>query len=168
MKKIASIIFIMLLSYTLFADVTIETELLKLSISEYEGNVCLYKKSDKGSFEPLLNSKQFSKTPSFYIYIDGLVFPVNEINGFNITASADEDEAIFEATLKNKIKLTVKYSFFSSKKEGSVDVVKVMPTIVNLSDSEIDFALKAMFDTILGESTNTHFSSTSKNFLFFS
>ncbi len=162
MKKIASIIFIIIFSYTLFADVALETESLKLAISEYEGNVCLYKKTDKGNFEPLLNSKQFSKTPSFYINVDGIVYPVNVVSGFDISTSISGSEVTFVATLKNTVTLSVTYSFFSSQNNDYIDSVKVTPVVVNLSDSEIEFGLKAMFDTILGENTNTHFYSTSK------
>ena len=165
MKKISLIIFLILFSYGLFADVTITTDSLKLVVKDYDGNISLYTKNEKGNFVPLLDVKQFSQYPSFYISIDGNVYPVNTLNGFDISSStnASGTEVTFTATLKNVVRLSVKYSFFATEKGFLPDAIRVSPSVVSLSDTEIEVGLKAMFDTMLGENTNTHFTSSTKN-----
>ncbi len=163
MKKSVAFIIIIFLSQVVFADVTIQTDTMKLVINEYSGNVCVYSKNSKDKFVPVLDSKQFANMPSFYVNIDGLVYPVNTINGFDISAvtNADGSEATFNATLDAVVKISIKYSFFSTVKGGKVNAVRMAPSVVSLSKNKIEVGLKAVFDTYLGESTDIHFSSKS-------
>lgn len=160
MKKILALLFCILFSQILFADVSIQTDTLKLVINEYAGNICLYSKNEDGRFKALVDSKQFANSPSFYVNINGLVYPVNAINGFDISAttSSDGTEAVFTASLKDIVKISIKYSFFATEKGGKVDSVRMSPSIVSLSDEKIEVGLKSIFDTFLGENTKKHFS----------
>ncbi len=157
MKKL-SVIFVLIISCaTLFANVDATVDNIRIEIEDYTGAVTIYRKSVNDRFVSVFDSKTFTKTPAFHVFYNGAVLPVNFSGGFKITSSFKDTRATLVAELRNKIELTVHYDLFSASEEGLVDSVKVTSQLVNLSKGEQEVAVKAIFDTWLGESTVTHF-----------
>ncbi len=163
MKRLLCIIVFVIIQASLFANVDKTVGNIRLVIEDYNGSVTIFRKSGNDKFVSLLDSKTFTKSPAFFIFLNGAVLPVNVETGFKITSSFKDDQATLTAVLKNKLELTVVYDLFATKNDGTVDAVKITASIKSLSKSNQEVALKAFFDTMLGENTTTHFSTALRN-----
>lgn len=65
--------------------------------------------------------------------------------------------------IENVAEVKANFSFIQSSLESEVDTLKVTYTITNLGTRKDDFALKSIYDTVLGETTQTHFYTSGNN-----
>ncbi len=158
MKKVICVLLLILSASSIFANVDETIGNIRLVIENYTGSISLYRKSSNENFTSLFDSKTFTKSPAFIAYYNGAVIPVNSSGGFKITSSVEDNTAIITAVLKNKVEIIINLDFFTTNKDGIIDSVKVTTAIKNVSDKPQEVALRAFFDTWLGENTVTHFS----------
>ncbi len=156
MKRFIFITTFMILSALLFANVDATFGDIRIVVEDYSGTVTIYRKSTNDRYISMFDSKTFTKTPSFYVEYDGAVLPVNVSGGFKVSSSYKDTRVTLTAVLKNKLEVIVNYDFFAARGE-IIDSVKVSSILRNLSDTENEVAVKAFFDTWLGENTLTHF-----------
>ncbi len=161
MKK-TIVIFILLaaLAAPLLANVDENIGNLRVVIENYTGSIGLYKKLDDGSYLSLFDSKTFTKSPSFFVNYNGKAVPLNSSGGFKLTSSYKNEQAIITAEMRNKLKVVIYLDFFASTSNGTIDSVKITSVATNLTEVEQEVAVKAFFDTSLGENTTAHFISS--------
>ncbi len=157
MKKLMLVCVLLISCSTVFANVDATVDNIRIEIEDYTGAVSIYRKSINDRFVSIFDSKTFTKTPAFHVLYNGAVLPVNFSGGFKITSSFKDTRATLVAVLKNRLELTVHYDLFSANEDGLIDSIRVTSQVVNLTKGEQEVGVKALFDTWLGESTITHF-----------
>ena len=141
------------------------------SISEKFGRVQIKIKSSIGAFSlSVLNEKdkpeavlstanEFSKN-AFYLKNSKKVY--NLVTDTNVSSSARKtsDGATIIYQIPDVAEMTVNFACFASDKENKdaeIDMVKVTATVKNIGSRSDEFSIKAILDTILGESSEFHF-----------
>ncbi len=156
MKKIICLLISLLITTQVFANINITVGDVRFMFEDYNGVVGISTKNAEGSFTSLLDTKTFTQIPTFYIRYDSAIYPVSTAGGFKITSSFQNNRATVVATLKNKIQLTIYFDIFPAQEGQEANSIKVSTSMVNLSNSPKDVALKATFDTWLGEHSLVH------------
>ncbi len=160
MKKVVIFFILITLCMGLHANVDATVGNIRIVIEDYSGSVSIYRKANDDTFVPMFDSKTFTKSPAFFALYSDAVLPVNSSGGFKITSTFQDARATFTAVLRNKLEITVNYDLFATTSNGVVDAIAVSTSILNLSNTDQEVALKAFFDTWLGENTLTHFTTS--------
>ena len=141
------------------------------SISEKFGRVQLKVKSSIGAYSisvlnekdksiPVLSTANEFATNAFYIKNSKKVYNLVTDTSVYSSAVKTTDGASIMYQIPDVAEVTVNFSCFSSDKENKdaeVDMVKVTATVKNISSRNDEFSIKAVLDTILGESSEYHF-----------
>ncbi len=156
MKKLFIIIITFCLSTSIFANIDITVGDTRFVFEDYTGVVGIYTKNSEGSFTSLLDSKTFTQIPTFYVKYNSAIYPVSTEGGFKIVSTFRDNRATVVATLKNRVEVTLNFDIFPANVGENANSVKISSSIVNLSNSTKTVALKAIFDTWLGEHSLVH------------
>lgn len=81
------------------------------------------------------------------------------IFGANVTrtASKTRDGVLITYEIPKVAKVEARFDSMQSSDDSDVDMLKVVYEITNIGSKKDDFALKAIYDTVLGEITPNHF-----------
>ncbi len=163
MKKFIRLaaVFIFILSATsLFAeDITLESEVLKLVLHEKTGSYSLYRKTGAKGKLVALNEISDNSSSTFFAVKTGSHSKVLT-RSYKITQSAVRNEdgsasLIWEEDLIFKAEAC--FSLVSSEEGMPADTVRVDFSLMNLADANVSCAVKAVVDTVLGETSRIHF-----------
>ena len=138
------------------------------SISEKFGIVQLKVKSKIGAYSiavlnekdkgvPVLTTANEFATNAFYLKNSKRVY--NLVTDSNVSSSAKKNKngATIIYDIPEVAQVSVMFSCFASVDKGDVDMIKVTASVKNMSQRADEFSLKAVLDTILGESDHYHF-----------
>ncbi|HZK19264.1 MAG TPA: hypothetical protein VFC68_00920 [Treponemataceae bacterium] len=116
-------------------------------------------------WEPLLDTSRYTSNTAYYVLLDSGVFKLARSASMQIDASvnAKENTVRVDFTLKKIAKITVLMHVFSSKPDVPADSIHVELIMKNLKDTESFMAIKAVYDTYLGEGFKYHFSTANKD-----
>ena len=108
---------------------------------------------------PLLSNVDGSSTSFFVVKIGNKTYRLNRENGVECESRLTPYGAQLCYTIPHSAQILVDFSFLPSIASSSrVDMLRVMIYVTNLSSKTKSFAVKGVFDTCLGESYKTHFS----------
>ena len=141
---------------------------VKVKESEEFGIIRLRTKSRLGSYTlsviqgsgktvPVLSTADEYTTNGFYLKIGRKIYSLCTDNIVKTSLSGIKDGVAIKYTIPNIAEVNVDFNYFPSKKNGPVDMVKVIATVTNKGKRTDSFAFKAILDTILGEKTGNHF-----------
>ena len=141
---------------------------VKVKESEEFGIIRLRTKSRLGSYTlsviqgsgktvPVLSTADEYTTNGFYLKIGRKIYSLCTDNLVKTSLSSIKDGVAIKYTIPNIAEVNVDFNYFPSKKNGPVDMVKVIATVTNKGKRTDSFAFKAILDTILGEKTGNHF-----------
>lgn len=141
---------------------------IKVKESEEFGIIRLRTKSRLGSYTlsviqgsgktvPVLSTADEYTTNGFYLKIGRKIYSLCTDNLVKTSLSSIKDGVAIKYTIPNIAEVNVDFNYFPSKKNGPVDMVKVIATVTNKGKRTDSFAFKAILDTILGEKTGNHF-----------
>lgn len=118
-------------------------------------NICAVTEKDKAY--PVLSSTNEYASSSFYLYTERKIYRLTASSGVSTKAVKTETGMTMNYQIKNVADVTVNFDCFSSVEDVNPDMVKVTATITNLSARKSKYGLKAVLDTVLGESYRNHF-----------
>ncbi|GMO57075.1 MAG: hypothetical protein Ta2A_02570 [Treponemataceae bacterium] len=149
------------------ADVDITQGLLHLFLNEKGGTFTLTGFDASGVERKLLSSYGRGSTSFFAVNLDGRT--IHLVKKFGTTVKTEftgVDSARMVYTVKDRVDIIIDFSFFQSLEANSPDSIKLTVALRSIvpdtgvpEDDKRDFALKAVFDTILGEIESEYFSS---------
>ena len=165
MKKIFFVLALVFCVTFLFADdIVFESGNIKIISHEYSGSVSLYAKSKKsGKYVSLIDNSNYSVSSGFYLQIDEVSRKLERTYDIDVATEIVEDGVLISYQVKNKALVDVLFTPFASTNSKQNDCIKVEISVTNLSDYDEDFALKAVFDTLLGEASKKHFYTATQN-----
>ncbi len=132
---------------------------LKLILYPDTGSFSLLKLSEVGKnrYESLFEDRNFSTTSWFSVMVNGRIFKLAKKPGKPIVAEQTVLGARFVFTLTDDFQVEQLFSFINNSTTGTPRAVLITTRIENTSGKPGVFALKALFDTMLGESEGIHF-----------
>lgn len=111
----------------------------------------------RGKAVPVLLSSNEYVSTSFYLYTEKRIYKLAAGAGVRCSAKLNDDGIELYYSIKNVADVDIVISCFSSTENAQVDMIKFSAGIQNISSRNEKFALKAIFDTVLGESDKYHF-----------
>lgn len=155
-KKIVLICFLACLLWGIAAAddmVEMVSDPLKLVIYTKTGNFCLYhsKAENAQEYEPLYDDRSQSSVNIYWVLFNGSMFHLNNKSGKKIIINQTKDEIAVTFQISLDFLVTQTFSFVPSKQRSTGKILKVVTEIQNISGDIADVALKAVFDTSLGE-----------------
>ena len=92
---------------------------------------------------------------SFYLKCGKEIYKLNSASGVKT-----ETGAVVKYTISNVAKVSVFFDFMKSDEQNDYDMIKISAEIENLGTRQKKYALKGVFDTVLGEKDLNHFFSS--------
>ena len=166
LKKIGMLFLLVVFGAVLFASpIELSGGKLKLVLYPETGSFSLFELSDigKNRYEPLFDDRNFSTTSWFSVLANGRIFKLGRKPGKPILAEQTSTGARFVFTLTDDFQVEQEFSFVRDTGSGNPHAVRIDTRIENTSGKPGIFALKALVDTILGETEGIHFSTNTKN-----
>ena len=132
------------------------------------GNVKLYANPKKGTFAisvlneeekaiNVISSSNEYTTTSFYLQAGRKVFKLCDDSSVDAAVKKTENGLRLRYTIERNAVVIIDFECFSTKEGYAQDTVKITGAIVSLAKKKTDFALKLVFDTVLGETDRHHF-----------
>lgn len=149
--------------YTGWAYTVVDTAVyrkghLKAVMSGSQGSFGLYAVRDDGKEIPLLSSYDFFNSTAFMLRVGRKEYLLNYSGGISSEARQTEAGIQMSYTIPGKATFLLDFTFPEDGITGGLeDTIKVTMYTVNLGQNPQTFTSKAIFDTILGESSSRHF-----------
>ena len=149
--------------YTGWAYTVVDTAVyrkghLKAVMSGSQGSFGLYAVRDDGKEIPLLSSYDFFNSTAFMLRVGRKEYLLNYSGGISSEARQTEAGIQMSYTIPGKATFLLDFTFPEDGITGGLeDTIKVTMYTVNLGQNPQTFTSKAIFDTILGESSSKHF-----------
>ncbi|MEL3909290.1 MAG: hypothetical protein P1P64_09835 [Treponemataceae bacterium] len=126
---------------------------LKLKFYERSGSFCLYRLSEVGNetWEPLYDDRALASTNYYSLLIDGKIYSIKKRVGKSIKIENNNKEIIAEFPLTDDLYVKQRFYFSDKHYETSGKILCIETSFENTSGVVVDVALKAIFDTNLGE-----------------
>ncbi len=144
----------------------------KFTISN--GNIKIYMNGRTGCFGlyalpenlhpiPLLVNYDSYSSSYFSVKIGNKIYRLNRENGVKTEARRTPYGAQMAYTINSKAQIVVDFSFMPSIASSSrVDMLRVTIYSINIGKHLQSYAIKGVFDTLLGENTQSHFSTATE------
>ena len=131
---------------------------LKAVLKGWQGSFGLYAVRDDGKEIPLLSSYDFFNSTAFMLRVGRKEYLLNYSGGVKSEARRTEVGLQMAYTIPGKAFFLVDFTFPEKRVTGGLeDTIKLTMYTVNLGKNPQTFTSKAVFDTILGESSSRHF-----------
>ncbi len=131
---------------------------LKAVLRGSQGTFGLYAVRDDGKEIPLLSSYDFFNSSAFMLRVGRKEYLLNYSGGVQSEARRTEAGLQMVYTIPGKATFIVDFTFPEKRVTGGLeDTIKVTMYTVNIGTTPQTFTSKAIFDTILGESSSKHF-----------
>jgi len=166
MKKIGLLGLLLFLASVLAAEpMEINAGSLRLVLYPQTGGFALYALSDigKNRYEPLFEDRNFASTSWFSVLSGGRVFKLAKRAGKPVGLVPTDGGAKFVFTPTDDFQVEQEFSFIKNPVTDIPDLLRIETRIENTSGKEQTMALKALFDTMLGEQEGIHFFTDLRN-----
>ncbi|OJF77608.1 MAG: hypothetical protein BKP49_01095 [Treponema sp. CETP13] len=107
----------------------------------------------------LLDTGRYTSNSAYYLSYNSGIFKLGHSAFISINSNVEEEtnDVIVSYTLKKKAVVIIRLHVFASQLNVEADSIRVSITTKNLTDERIRIAVKAVFDTYLGENGDSHF-----------
>ena len=138
---------------------------LKLVLHQKTGTFCLYHIADigKNRYEPLIEDRNFGTTSWLSVRINDRIFKLAPKTGKPVEAVRTASGAMLKFLLTDDFYVEQEFSLVDPEGRGFPTAVAMEVRIENTSGKSADFALKGLFDTMLGETQGIHFYTDTRN-----
>ena len=126
---------------------------LKLKVFRKTGNFCLYSLSPRGKskYIPLYDDRSLGRDNKFYVLHNGKSYELKNRLSKPVTVTQTENAINLTYHFTDKFYVVQKLSFTDQSYGTSGSLLKIETVVENTSGERADMALKALFDTYLGE-----------------
>jgi len=153
-------LFVMLVLFGMATAETliIEKDPLRLAVYDYSGGICLYiKNSETEEYVPLFSVADEAYTSGFYLKYGKTSRKLTRSAGVSVSVAEIDSGAEVTYTLSGTASVVIKYTLLAAVNKQVADCVRVDVTVENLGKLSDTFAIKSVFDTMLGEFEGNHF-----------
>lgn len=140
-------------------DITLESDELKLVLHEQTSSFSLYRKiGKKGKLVALNEVSGNSSSTGFSIKFDDQFRPLCRSYNMAISTVQNEDgSASLRWEIGRELCVEARFTLISAVDNTPADTVRVDLKVTNNTEEEVVCAMKAVIDTLLGESSRIHF-----------
>ncbi|ERF60179.1 hypothetical protein HMPREF1325_0813 [Treponema socranskii subsp. socranskii VPI DR56BR1116 = ATCC 35536] len=160
-----AVCFVLSMSGNLFAKegpqaktVTVSSGSVKLVLRGERGTFQIYALGEDGSETAVFSGADAFTSTYFSLLAGKKEYLLSSSGGAATGAKANPDGGTLVYKLYKIADVTVDFSFARSPESPFDDIVKVRVSVINKGKKRNTFALKGVFDTVLGEKTQRHFS----------
>ena len=157
MKKVLFVCFsFFILSFNIAADNIFELNegYLKLKVFDRTGAFCLYQLSTNGknNYVPLYDDVAYGQTNKFSVFLDGKIYKLERKLGKPLSVEKVNNTCLITFNIKDKLHIVQRLSFIPDEYGNTAGpLLKIETTIENTQSKDANVALRAIFDTLLGE-----------------
>ncbi len=166
MKRLACLVlgFTVLVSTVTAESLELTGGSLRITLNSDTGSFLLHQlsRTGKNRYEPLLEDRNQGTTSWFSVSFNGAVFKLARRPGRDVRLEPTESGARYVFTPNDSLQIVQDFSFVTDSARGA-DAVLVETTVENTSGKPAAIALKALFDTMLGEGEGIHFFTNARN-----
>ncbi|MCQ2240472.1 hypothetical protein [Treponema sp.] len=146
--------------------IEIERDDIRLILNGNDGTFAIYGVAEKGNRIPLLSTNDANSGSYFSVKIGRKEYKLQTKLGIKCEARNTPLGAQMAYLVSNDAQVVVDFSFMPSIATSTrIDMLRVSVFVINIGRSIQSFAVKGIFDTILGENTPAHFSTAAKKFV---
>ncbi|MBQ0166168.1 MAG: hypothetical protein KBT02_03555 [Treponema sp.] len=163
MKKIKQLacilVLILTVSFVTAENVVLESDALKLELHEQTGSFTLYRKTgSKGKLLALNDVSDSSSSTFFAVKMNGVTRPLSRSYDVTVNCKANADgSASLVWEISGTLSVEACFTLMPAVSGTDADTVRVDMVVMNLSEKDVVCSLKAVIDTVLGETGRTHF-----------
>jgi hypothetical protein len=140
------------------ATLKCESGTIKLVLRGVSGTYGVYSVNRNDSQIPVFVDYDNFLSTYFSIRAGKTEYKLNETNGVLSSVAQEGSGGRLLYTIPKTADVSAVFAFMKTSAEHDDDMLKVTVTITNRGPRTDTFALKSIFDTVLGEKTNIHFS----------
>lgn len=134
---------------------------LRVAFNASSGTFNIYVKGENKKETALLARYNDSSSTSLYVMAGKNIFNLSKDAAVLRELRKTEKGAELAYSVENDFQAVSDFELLSSSPDKTADIVKITVYVTNTSTTAGSFALKGVFDTVLGEGSDYHFSTAS-------
>lgn len=138
-------------------DVNVKVGNIRMNAKTRLGTFNISVENENGKKISVLNSGNEYTSTGFFLKANNKIYRLIAESNIKTSARKTEDGMQINYSVKNTADVLVDFKCMKSAPENGYDMVKITSTVINTGNKKVDFALKLILDTVLGESGNEHF-----------
>lgn len=131
---------------------------LRMSFRPKIGSFNIFVIDESNKEQSVFSTHNEFSASSFYLKCGKEIYKLNSASGVKT-----ETGAVVKYTISNIAKVSVFFDFMKSDEQNDYDMIKISAEIENLGTRQKKYALKGVFDTVLGEKDLNHFFSSTND-----
>lgn len=144
----------------LYGTFSVSRGIVKVQSVMENGSVLLFIENDgkkQDSWIPVVEQRDLGESTYSSLFVDGIEYRLNSSGNVACSFEYGNDFLAITYKVRNIAEVKANYVLSARKLLGDVDSVLVSYSILNRDKKKHDFALKVVYNTILGESHAAHF-----------
>lgn len=133
---------------------------LRMSFRPKIGSFNIFVIDENNKEQSVFSTHNEFSASSFYLKCGKEIYKLNSASGVKTETLQTEKGAVVKYTISNVAKVRIFFDFMKSDEQNDYDMIKISAEIENLGTRQKKFALKGVFDTVLGEKDLNHFFSS--------
>jgi len=118
-------------------------------------NICV--SNQKNKLIPVLSSNNEFTSSAYYLKVNNKIYKLIADSTVKVGYVRNDKAMKVTYSVQGLADVAVRYDCISSIKDGVEDMLKITATVTNKSQKKNEYALKAILDTVLGETDDNHF-----------
>lgn len=143
-------------------DVVYKDGIINLRVKQNLGTFNIGVINEDKKVIPTLSTAEEFTTSSMYLKTSKKMYALRNDGNIKTSASRTTNGISLNFFLDRKFDFTVNFDIIKSSEFVQSDMIKVTYIVTNLGPKREDFSLKTIFDTVLGETDNSHFYTSEK------
>ena len=152
------------LSKKAFENFSVSRGIVKIQSVMENGSVLLFIENDgrkKDPWMPVVEQRDLGESNYISLFVDGVECRLEKSGKIACSFESGSDFVTITYKIKKLAEVKANYVISSRNFVGDADCILVSYSILNCDKKKHDFALKAVYNTILGESRAAHFKTPS-------
>lgn len=133
---------------------------VRMSFRPKIGSFNIFVIDENNKEQSVFSTQNEFSASSFYLKCGKEIYKLNSASGVKTETLQTETGAVVKYTISNVAKVSIFFDFMKSAEQNDYDMIKISAEIENLGTRQKKFALKGVFDTVLGEKDLNHFFSS--------
>lgn len=133
---------------------------VRMSFRPKIGSFNIFVIDENNKEQSVFSTQNEFSASSFYLKCGKEIYKLNSASGVKTETLQTETGAVVKYTISNVAKVSIFFDFMKSDEQNDYDMIKISAEIENLGTRQKKFALKGVFDTVLGEKELNHFFSS--------
>lgn len=138
-------------------DVVYKDGIVQIKVKQNLGTFNIGVVNENGKVIPVLSTSEEFTTSAFYLKTSKKLYTLRNDGNIQTSATRKKNSVALNYYLDKAFDVSVNFETMESGELGTADMIKVTYKVTNLGAKKDEFSLKAVFDTVLGETDRYHF-----------